>query len=122
LTESSLNTFSREQAERIVAESNGRFKIEAIRQVPLLNINEVIAEHFKGGVPAFISIDVEGLDLEILKTFDFNKYRPKAFCVETLITNSRKQRPEIAEFMASQKYVARGGSFVNTIFYDETIL
>ena len=30
--------------------------------------------------------------------------------------------PEIAEYMASQDYVVRGGSFVNTIFVDSKIL
>lgn len=121
LNESSLNTFSKEQADRLVAESKGRYQIEEVRKVPLLNINEVIAKHFQGA-PTIVSIDVEGLDLEILRSFDFTKYRPKAFCIETLITNSRKLRAETIEFMASKQYVARGGSFVNTIFYDEAIL
>jgi hypothetical protein len=30
--------------------------------------------------------------------------------------------PEIPEFMASQGYVARGGSIVNTVFLDSKLL
>jgi hypothetical protein len=74
------------------------------------------------GAPTFISIDTEGLDLDILKTIDFNRFRPKIFCVETLITNTKKSRPEIAEFMARHRYIPRGGSFVNTIFLDQDIV
>ena len=121
LNESALNTFSKEQAERLVAESKGGYHIEEVRKVPLLNINDVMAEHFQGA-PTFVSIDVEGLDLEILRSIDFARFRPKAFCVETLIANSRKQRTEIAEFLATQRYTARGGSFENTIFYDDALL
>jgi FkbM family methyltransferase len=118
---SALNTFSKQEAERIEKETGGKYKIEEVRTIPLLNVNEVMEEHFQGA-PAFVSIDTEGLDLEILKTIDFQKYRPKVFCVETLVTNSTRERPEIAEFMKERGYAARGGSIVNTIFLDEELL
>ncbi len=118
---SALNTFSKEHAERIESETEGRFKIEEVRKIPLLNINDVMEKHFKGA-PAFVSIDTEGLDLEILRTVDFTKYRPKVFCVETLITNTTEVRSEIAEYIESQNYTARGGSIVNTIFLDNALL
>jgi hypothetical protein len=38
--------------------------------------------------------------------------------VETLVSGTRATIPEIPAFMASQGYVDRGGSFVNTIFVD----
>ena len=43
--------------------------------MPLVNVNKIVDEHFRGA-PSIISIDTEGLDLEILKTFDFNRHRP----------------------------------------------
>lgn len=118
---SALNTFSKEQAQRLEAEPGGKFKIEEVRKVPLLNINDVMEKHFKGA-PWFISIDTEGLDLDILKTVDFTRYRPKVLCVETLVTNTKRDRPEIAEYMASRDYTPRGGSIVNTIFIDKALL
>ena len=47
---------------------------------------------------------------------------PKVICAETLAIGTTKVMPEIAEYMATQGYVARGGSIVNTIFIDSKIL
>jgi hypothetical protein len=69
-----------------------------------------------------LSLDTEGLDLEILKTIDFKRFRPKIVCAETLIVNSTKMIAEIPLYMASQDYAVRGGSMVNTIFIDSKIL
>ena len=85
--------------------------------MPLLNINDVMAEHFKGP-PTFLSVDTEGLDLAILMSVDYTRFRPKIICAETLLSSTTRMRPEIREFMAAQGYVERGGSFVNTIFID----
>ncbi len=115
------NTFSKEEAERSVKESNNEVKIERVVKMPLLSINDVIAKHFDGKVN-FISIDTEGLDLDILKSLDFTKYRPEVFCVETIVRNSKKTDPEIEAFMASKGYVPRGGSIVNTLFVEKTLL
>jgi FkbM family methyltransferase len=122
LSDSSWNTFSRAEAERRARITNGSCRILRVVKVPLLNINDVMAEHFGGKAPAFVSIDTEGLDLAILKTIDFRRFRPRAFCVETTITGSRRTVAETSEYMQTQGYVARGGSFVNTIFIDSAII
>ncbi len=48
LNHHALNTFSKEQAEKLVNETNGHVKIKEVIKVPLLNINDVMQEHFKG--------------------------------------------------------------------------
>ncbi len=116
-----LNTFSKEEAEHQVEASEGRISIKEVLKMPLRDINEVMSRHFKGA-PTFLSVDTEGMDLAILKSIDFTRYRPKVICAETLVSSTTKTRPEITEFMAAQNYVARGGSFVNTIFVDSAIL
>ncbi len=78
-----LNTFSREEAERYV--SYGSQKIERVMRIPLAPINTIIEKYFDV-CPNLISLDVEGLDLKILETFDFENYRPEVFCIETLTT------------------------------------
>jgi FkbM family methyltransferase len=112
-----LNTFSREMAESYATKTGNYHYIEKVIKVPLVNINKVLAEHFDGA-PDFFSIDVEGLDFDILKTLDFRRYRPQVFCVETLIYGSLQVEKAIVEFMQSKDYVPRGDTFVNTIFVD----
>jgi FkbM family methyltransferase len=121
MTFNGLNTFSKEEAEHHVETTKGRISIRRVVKMPLLNINDVMEAHFHGA-PTFLSIDTEGLDLAILKSIDYRRFRPRIICAETLISHSKKTRPEIPEFMATHGYVVRGGSFVNTIFVDSKLL
>lgn len=76
-----LNTFSKADAEEL--DKQGTYKIKKVVKVPLKNVNNIIAENFDGKTPNLISLDVEGWNEEIIKSFDFDKYKPEFFCVET---------------------------------------
>jgi FkbM family methyltransferase len=117
LTYDGLNTFSKEEAHHQVEGSGGKIAIRRVIKVPMLDINDVMARHFRGA-PAFLSVDTEGMDLAILRSIDYGRFRPAILCAETLVSGTRTARPEIPEFLATRGYVARGGSFVNTIFVD----
>jgi len=62
------------------------------------------------------------LHLAILKTMDFKRFRPVVVCVETLVSGTKRHMPEIPAFMEMQNYVARGSTFVNTIFVDGNLI
>ena len=114
-----LNTFSKKEAERY--QSYGTKKIVDIIKIPLISVNSIIEKNFKQ-TPNFVSIDVEGLDFDIIKSFDFSKYRPEVFCIETIeYTEDRSGRKinEIIELMKSKKYSVYCDTYVNTIFVDE---
>jgi hypothetical protein len=117
MTESAWNTFSKEEAEHMTQVTGGGIRVDKVIKMPLLNINDVMDKHF-GKAPAYLSIDAEGWHLAILKSIDYSRFRPLAICVETLVSGTRAAIPEIPAYMASQGYVDRGGSFVNTIFVD----
>lgn len=121
MSDSAWNTFSKEEAEHMTRATGGTIKIEKVIKMPLLEINDVMSKHF-GEAPTFLSIDAEGLHLAILKTIDYQRFRPPIICVETLVSGSRQTIPEIPAFMTSQGYVARGGSFVNTMFVDGKLI
>jgi FkbM family methyltransferase len=121
MTSPALNTFSKEEVEHQTKVTKGAVAVKEVIKMPLLNINDVMDRYFQAA-PTFLSIDTEGLDLAILKSMDFTRFRPKVICAETLLSSTTQTRPEIPEFMATQGYVARGGSLVNTIFIDSKIL
>lgn len=116
-----LNTFSRAEADAVTARSEGQFYIKDVIKMPLVSINRVIEEEL-GAAPHFLSVDTEGLDLPILRALDFTRYRPVVICAETLVVLTGAQQEDILEFMASQDYAVRGGSFANTIFVDRRVL
>jgi FkbM family methyltransferase len=121
MTESSWNTFSKEEAERQAEVSKGKVAIEKVVKVPLLDINDVMARYLRGA-PAFLSLDTQGLELDILRTIDFTRFRPKVICAETLVTGTREMSPVIASFLAEREYTVRGMTFVNTLFVDSRII
>jgi len=86
--------------------------------MPLIGINEIIEKNFDRQ-PDFISLDVEGLDLAILKSLDYSRFSPKVICVETLLYDENQiesKNNEIIYFLTSKGYSIYADTHVNTIF------
>lgn len=114
-----LNTFDKAQAERLNRETE--HKIVKVIKMPLVGINRVIAEHFKGKAPDYLSIDIEGLELAVLKTLDLARYRPKLICADTLITGTTKHNAGTTQLLLANGYEIRGMTFSNTFYVDKAI-
>jgi FkbM family methyltransferase len=109
-----LNTFSREEAEALDAAGE---RIVDVLKTPLVSVNDVIAKHYQS-CPQFVSLDVEGLDLAVLQSFDFGRYRPEVFCVETMGYDGARKEVEIVDLMRTNDYVVFADTYLNTIFVD----
>lgn len=115
---STLNTFSREEAERYV--SYGQQRILKTIRIELKTINEIIAQNFEQA-PNLVSLDVEGFDYAIMQSFDFSRYRPEVFCLETLTyteDKSERKLTEIIDMMHANDYLTYADTYINTIFVD----
>ncbi len=117
LSDDELNTFEKDQADRLTRETTT--KLVKVVKMPLLNINRVIAEHFGGTAPDFLSIDIEGLDFAVLRTLDFTRFRPKVICAETIVTATMRHNPDTLALMAEKGYELRGMTHPNTLFVDK---
>lgn len=118
MSTSTLNTFSREEAERY--QSYGQQRILKTIKMELKTINEIIAQNFNK-MPNLVSLDVEGFDYAIMQNFDFSKYRPEVFCLETLTyteNKSERKLTEIIELMHKNGYLTYADTYINTIFVD----
>jgi hypothetical protein len=121
MTTRTLNTFSKEEAERY--QSYGNQKIEIVIEIPLLNLEDILRKYFHP-CPDFISLDAEGLDLAILKSLDLNRFRPAVFCIETIKYTEDKSELknlkilEISDIMESQGYMTYADTHINTIYVD----
>lgn len=118
MSSKTLNTFSKDEAERY--QSYGRQKIEKVYQVPLLPIGEILEKHLLK-VPNFVSLDVEGLDYEIIQAFNLRQWRPEVFCIETITyteDNSEEKENDIICHMLNNEYMVYADTYINTIFVD----
>jgi FkbM family methyltransferase len=66
-----------------------------------------------------LSVDVEGLDLEVLQSLDFDRFRPKLILVEILGYRLEQFAEEaIYQLLAQQGYFLSGYTHMNAIFKD----
>jgi hypothetical protein len=109
-----FNTFSKEIAHETQEFYKGKNNIVKVEKIKLIGINQILEKHFSKGLD-LLSIDVEGLDLAILKSMDFKTYQPKVICVETKVVEN-KNAPEIAVFLTSKGYKLHSQTPINGIF------
>ena len=119
MTTRTLNTFSSEEAKRYA--SYGTQKIERVIKIPLVPLNDIIGKYFSGS-PNFVSLDIEGMEVQVLESLDFNRYRPEGFCIETLTYTedyTEAKVEEIGKLMARNGYTVYADTYINTIYVDD---
>jgi FkbM family methyltransferase len=117
--EAALNTFDEKVVKSL--ESHPTFKLINEIDVKILPLAKVLDEYLSAGTQIdFLTIDVEGLDFEVLQSNDWNKYRPRAVVCEVPLGTSG----EISDIFGSDlcKFLEeRGYRFVaktvNTMFF-----
>jgi len=111
-----LSTFSEETA--LEYTKSGNHKIIKKRKVPVLTVEKIISKYCSK-VPNLLSIDIEGLDYEILSGIDFTAWRPAIVCAETLGYSENatgRKLDEIKELLVDSGFMIYADTYINTIF------
>jgi len=120
MSQSTLSTFSKSTAEEYSKLSQYNYPaIVEVVKIKVLSINDILEAHFSKNENYFISIDVEGLDLEIVASIDFSKYTPPVICVETATLNEKGElhkAQDITNLLISKGYFVYADTLVNSIF------
>ena len=114
-----LNTFDKIEVDSRL--KSGTNKLIKSVNVPLLNINKILNDYFTK-TPDLLSIDIEGLDLEVLKSIDYVKFPIPVICVETCEYSENHIRPKnqlFADFLKSIEYEIYADTYINTIFVNK---
>ena len=83
-----------------------RYHIKKIVNVEVDTLASVLSKHLKSGQKIdFMSIDVEGLDIEVLKSNDWTKFRPSYLLIEDLdFTMLNIHKSELVKYLATLGY------------------
>jgi FkbM family methyltransferase len=101
LKESSMNTFSHD----FIVKHQLVSKIIKQISVPLYSLKEILDKNLvKNDRLDFFDIDVEGFDLEVLKSNDWLKYRPKIILIETDLCLLKDFNSEIIQYLTTVNY------------------
>lgn len=125
LNEKSMNSFSKEGVDKLI--ESGKFTLEKVVKIPVKTLYSIVNAYFKSENIDLLSMDVEGLDFDILKSIDYERIRPTVICVETvefLDTDEnkiQKKNNELIEFIVSKEYFVFADTHINTIFVDKRV-
>lgn len=108
---SCLSTFSEEAAQRAI---NKGFALTDKVEVQVYRLDSVLELYLDSRHIDFMSVDVEGYDLEVLKSNDWDRYRPTLVMVEV----EHIANDEILNFMKEVGYMPVYNNKANIIFRD----
>jgi FkbM family methyltransferase len=118
--EPALNTFDESLAK---ARCNDVWHIKSTVDVPVLPLSEILKKYVpKGQSIDFFSVDVEGFDLDVLQSNDWQKYRPLVVLVETFgLSFEDLALDPLTEYLHSLGYVVYSKTVNTTFFVDEVV-
>jgi hypothetical protein len=117
MSSQTMNTFSKDVAEDLAV--NHGFMIEEETKVQVDTVSSIVKKYLNGRTVDILSIDVEGLDLPILKSIDFTAFSPTVICIETISYSTKGQGVkdlEIIDYLERKGYLKYADTYINTIF------
>jgi FkbM family methyltransferase len=121
LSQEALSTFSKTEAERVCRYGNTR--IERKLKIPVMTLTAVLKKH-QLPAPDYISIDLEGDELEALQTLDWAHGRPKVICAETLTyteDRTEQKQQKTIDWLEKKGYFLYADTYINSIFVDKAL-
>ena len=101
---SGRNSFIKENVETFVRQ-NPQFKISEVRDIEIKTLDDIIVECGigDGEIADYMSIDIEGMEYEVLSNFDMKKRGPKVLTLE-IMKNDVKKCKQMEDYLESVDY------------------
>lgn len=122
--EPALNGFSKKLSEERDKQNN--YFVIFTKDMETVTLEEILDENLPANQDIdFLSIDVEGLDFLVLKSNNFDKYRPKVILIEVLGSSlSEIENNDITKYLNGLNYKVYAKAvntviFISNEFYDE---
>jgi FkbM family methyltransferase len=116
--EPAVNTLSKEAA--IETTRNSGYSLMFKKNIETSTLEEILEEYLSDNQEIdFMSIDVEGMDFKVLKSNNWNKFKPKVVAIEILwCLLSNVENDEITGYMKNCGYLPFSKT-VNTVIFIE---
>ena len=115
-----LSTFSKTRANAYIRDG---FKLLNAHRISVLPLKDVFVKYAKNRHIDFMSIDTEGLELDVLQSNNWRKLRPAIICIESHIDDfKRKKRiwnKEIPIYLENVGYKLYCDTGQNSIYVDK---
>jgi len=112
--EPALNSFDKELS---LSRENDKYKIIDKVEIPLEKLSSILDKNLPEGTEiSFMTIDVEGVDFEILESNDWQKYKPKFILIEDDIDFENITQNKIYNYLKDKGYRLVGKTLRTTIY------
>ena len=106
-----------------ILEANPEAKLEQSIQIETICYNDIIERYFDKKAPVILNLDIEGLEMPILRSMNFDLYRPLFIIIE-MIPYSKKltagvKNQELLHYLNFQNYIEYAFTGINSIFIDK---
>lgn len=115
-----ISTFSAYEAEEFKKLGH---KFLGTKPVSVVSLSELFTSHVLNKEIDLLSVDTEGLDLEVLKSNHWQKFRPKIIIVEVAEyrgTTLLRNEPEFSKFLLTQNYIKLADTYINGIYIEKS--
>lgn len=114
-----LNTFEEGLARS--RDGRGSFRLVKQQEIVTVTLAELLDKHLPAGQAIdFLSIDVEGLDLDVLQSSNWQRYRPEYLLVESAGTTVLEaMQDNIGMFLSAQGFNLIAKTVSTAIFQDQ---
>jgi hypothetical protein len=109
------STLDSKRAERMIGLG---LKAKSIKEIKTMDVRDILASYDLDFIE-LLSVDIEGMDELVIKTFPFDRCRPFLICVEEL-ENSSVHKSSVAKFLETKDYSIIAFTTLSTIFIDAT--
>jgi FkbM family methyltransferase len=90
------------------------------RDIPVRRLDDLLAEHLRPGQKIdFMSVDVEGLDLQVLKSNDWQRFRPRIMLAEARAANIVRLEADPVNAFATSIGYRLIAKTLNTLIYED---
>lgn len=96
-----------------------KMAIKNVKKIKITTINKIIEKYCKGVFPDLLSLDIEGMDLAVLRSINWKKYSPLVICAETAsysTNGNEKKDTKLISYLENKGYLVYADTRINTIF------
>jgi FkbM family methyltransferase len=118
--EPALNTFDEQLAK---ARCTDAWHIQTVVDVPIVPLSDVLQDYLPHDKRIdFLTVDVEGFDLDVLQSNDWERYRPTVVLVETFgLSFEDLSSDPVASYLRALGYVVYSKTVNSTFFVDKPV-
>lgn len=115
-----ISTFSKENLNEY---QRYGFKLKDIIKIKTKKLSNILSKYMKSKKIDFFSIDAEGYDLQVLKSNNWDKFRPTLICIEAHYHYNKKnifeETKDINKFLTKVGYKKVWSNNINEIYLRE---